>query len=159
MWYPLFPSPCPAHQSAAAGQSTARASSRAPRVPLLRPPWSLPYIGGQAEEEVSLHSVANRHHSHMNERCFKSADCQKRCPQEIQALSNFCLQCFSTWDQRRYFCAKRWGEALGIQALMPPLQLSTFQHSHGERKEEMPPLSRAKRLQLISLSPNAPPTA
>lgn len=55
-----------------------------------------------------------------------------------------------------HFNAKRRAGVLGIQALQPPLQMSTFPHSHGERKEEMPPLSRAKCLQLISLSPNAP---
>lgn len=47
---------------------------------------------------------------------------------------------------------------LRIQALQPPLQMSTLLHSRGERKGEMPPLSRAKRLQLIPVT-KCPPTA
>lgn len=47
---------------------------------------------------------------------------------------------------------------LRIQALQPPLQMSTLLHSRGEREGEMPPLSRAKRLQLIPVT-KCPPTA
>lgn len=59
---------------------------------------------------------------------------------------------------KQNFTAKRWGEMLRIQALQPPLQMSTLLHSHGEREGEMPPLSRAKRLQLIPVT-KCPPTA
>lgn len=88
----------------------------------------------------------------------KSPHCQKCYSWEIGARSIFCLQWFRIgipgW--KTHFNAKRWAGVLGIQTPQPPLQMSTFPHSHGERKEEMPPLSRAKCLQLISLSPNAP---